>query len=166
MTKIVLVDNKGKRVGMGEKMEVHQVPVALHSAVSVMIFNKNKLLLQKRAKEKPTWGGYWSNTCCTHPYPGESYIKAAKRRLKEEMGISTNLKKAFNFIYHAKMENSNWGEHEYDWVFVGDYEKDCIKLNKDEVEDYRWIDINTLKKDVKSNPKLYTPWLKIILERF
>gem|GEM_PF-3683666 len=49
----------------------------------VFLFTDNGLMLtQKRAYSKKTWLGIWSNACCGHPAPGESQIKAAKRRLK------------------------------------------------------------------------------------
>lgn len=41
----------------------------LHRAFSVFLFHPEtgKLLLQKRADEKITFPGMWTNTCCSHP---------------------------------------------------------------------------------------------------
>lgn len=41
----------------------------LHRAFSVFLFRPSdgKLLLQKRADEKITFPGMWTNTCCSHP---------------------------------------------------------------------------------------------------
>jgi isopentenyl-diphosphate delta-isomerase len=165
MIKVVLVDKKDRMVGRREKYEAHRNPVPLHRAVSVLIFNdKGEMLLQKRASGKPTWPGFWSNTTCTHPLPGEGFRKAAERRLKEEMGFSVPLTKIGAFIYKAKYD-STWGEHEYDIVFKGEY-SGRVKINKDEAEDYRWIRLDVLRKDLLKNPEKYTPWFKIILEKF
>jgi len=160
---VVLVDKKGKEKGFKEKGKAHILPTCLHKAISVLIFDKNKVLIQKRAKFKKTWPLYWANTCCSHPRKGESFQKAAERRLFEEMGIKTNLRRVFRVIYEAKFNNS-WGENEYDWVFVGEYNGKVISDPK-EIAEYKWISFSKLKKDIKDNPQIYTPWFKMIFER-
>lgn len=164
MDEVVLVDKKGRFKETREKEDAHKNPVILHRAISVLIFNKNKVLIQKRAKNKKTWPLYWANTCCSHPRKEESYFQAAKRRLYEEMGIKTPLKRAFRIIYQAKY-NDKWGENEYDWVFVGEY-KGTIRSDPKEVSQYKWVDLASLKKDIILNSQKYTPWFKLILERF
>ena len=78
-----------------EKMEAHRM-ARLHRAFSIFIFNdQEKLLLQQRNTEKYHSGGLWTNTCCSHPQPGEEIEAAANRRLQEEMGFTTPLFKAF-----------------------------------------------------------------------
>lgn len=163
--KIVLVDEDDNIIGLKEKFEAHKNPVPLHRAISVVIFDKTakKMLLQKRAANKPTWPLFWSNAVCTHPYPGEDYKTAAERRLKEEMGFSVPLKEAFRFIYKARYDEV-WGENELDALFVG-YWQGRIKPNLDEIADYKWVEVDRLLDDLKKNPDSYTPWFKIILEK-
>lgn len=166
MTQVVLVDINDKVLGLKEKFATHKIPVPLHRAISIVIFNKDKseMLITKRSINKPTWPYFWSNAVCSHPYPDESYQKAAERRLYEELGFKTSLKEVFNFIYKGVMDNGVWGEHELDHVFVGQYEGKII-ADPLEVAGYEWIKIEELKKDLKTNPKKYTPWFKIILEK-
>lgn len=164
LEEIVLVDNKGKFRGLKKKEEAHKHPTKLHKAISVLIFNKDKILIQKRAKNKKTWPMYWANACCSHPRHKESFQKAAERRLYEEMGIKTKLKKVFKFIYESKFDK-NYGENEYDWVFKGEY-KGKVNPDPNEISEYKWIELEKLKKDIVNNPQIYTPWFKMILERF
>ena len=99
---VILVDEKDNQVGLMPKLEAHQKGL-LHRAFSVFIFNSDyELLLQKRASSKYHSGGLWTNTCCSHPRDGEDTIDAANRRLYEEMGIKTSLRKVFDFIYKAE----------------------------------------------------------------
>lgn len=155
---IILVDKNDKQIGIGEKMQVHKEGL-LHRAFSVFIFNnKNELLLQKRAKSKYHCGGLWTNTCCSHPKPNEDTTSAAHARLVEEMGFDCPIKEIFSFMYKAKF-NNNLYEHEFDHVFFGNYDKNPIP-KKLEVEDWKWIDLNTLKKDLQINPDNYTFWFK------
>ena len=166
MTNVVLVDEKDELLGFKEKFACHKIPVSLHRAISIVIFNKDKsqILITKRAKCKSTWGEFWTNAVCSHPHPKETYQKAAERRLVEELGFKTELKEAFSFTYDAKMDNKIWGENELDHVFIGIYEG-SVKPDPNEVSDYEWIKIEDLKKDIKKNPKKYTPWFKIIVKK-
>ena len=164
MENVILVDEKDNQVGLMPKLEAHQKGL-LHRAFSVFIFNSDyKLLLQKRASSKYHSGGLWTNTCCSHPRDGEDTIDAANRRLNEEMGIKTSLRKVFDFIYTAELDN-NLIENEFDHVLYGVYDIDPI-LNKEEAEDFKWIDMETLKNDIENNKDQYTVWFKIAFDYF
>lgn len=159
---VILVDKKGKEIGKEEKLKAHQEG-KLHRAFSVFIFNKKgELLLQKRAESKYHSSGLWSNTCCSHPRQGFDLKEEAKKRLKEEMGIETDLKKNFSFIYKKKV--GDLIEHEFDYVLSGKFNGNP-KPDKKEVADWSWINKNYLERDIKENPEKYTPWLKIILNK-
>ena len=96
MENVILVNENDDPKGQMEKLEAHEKGL-LHRAFSVLIFNsKGEMLLQKRASSKYHSGGLWTNACCSHPRPGEEAIDAAVRRLQEEMGFTTPLKKEFN----------------------------------------------------------------------
>jgi isopentenyl-diphosphate delta-isomerase len=162
--RVILVDEKDEPIGEMDKLEVHQKGL-LHRAFSIFIFNDmNQLLLQRRAKEKYHSANLWTNTCCSHPQPSECSLEAAKRRLKEEMGIETNLEKKFDFIYQTKLDN-HLIEYEFDHVFIGQYNQQPI-LNPEEASDYKWICIDELKADLALFPEKYTEWLKIAINSF
>jgi len=162
MGKVVLVNKKDEAVGVEEKMKTH-LDGKLHRAFSIILFNKKgEVLIQQRAKSKYHSPGLWSNTCCSHPKPKENLDQAAKRRLKEEMGITTDLKKKFSFIYKAKLGHLT--EYEFDHVFLGRFDRKP-KPNKKEVEDWKWMKLTDLEKDIKKNPQKYTPWFKIIFDK-
>ena len=162
--KVILVDKNDNQVGLMPKLEAHEKGV-LHRAFSIFIFNsKYELLLQKRAFSKYHSGGLWTNTCCSHPREGEDTLDAANRRLDEEMGIKTSLRKVYDFIYKAELDNQ-LTEHEFDHVFYGVCDRDP-KLNKDEAEDFKWIDMETLNNDIIKNEDNYTVWFKIAFEYF
>ena len=162
--KVILVDKNDNQVGLMPKLEAHQKGL-LHRAFSVFIFNsKYELLLQKRASSKYHSGGLWTNTCCSHPREGEDILDAANRRLIEEMGIDTSLRKVHDFIYKAELDN-DLTEHEFDHVFYGVYNGDPI-INKDEADDFKWIDMDSLNEDIKTNGDNYTIWFKIAFEYF
>lgn len=165
MTKefVILVDEQDNDIGVMEKIKAHQEGL-LHRAFSVFIFNhKDELLLQQRSLSKYHSAGLWTNTCCSHPRPNETIKDAANRRLYEEMGMSCDLKIKTNFIYKTSFENGLI-EHEFDYVFIGSTNQNP-HINKEEVENYKWMSIADIKKDIISNPNQYTSWFKIALEK-
>ena len=158
---VILVNEEDVPKGQMDKLEAHQKGL-LHRAFSVFIFNSNReLLLQQRALSKYHSGGLWTNTCCSHPRIGESNLQAAKRRLKEEMGMDCDISYLFKFTYRAEFADG-LTEHEVDHVFFG-LSNDLPVINPDEVETYKYMDLETLSKDIERNPEAYTPWLRICL---
>lgn len=160
MAQLVLVDQEDREIGTAEKLKTHQQG-RLHRAFSILIFNsKGDILLQKRAKAKYHSGGLWTNACCSHPGPGLRLLDEAQKRLKEEMGFSCPLKEIFSFVYRAELGELT--EHEFDHVLVGKFEGEP-KPNPEEADDWKWMNFEQLKKDVKENPQNYTFWFKLIL---
>ena len=163
MEQVILVDEQDNEVGLMEKMEAHEKAV-LHRAFSVFVLNdKNELMLQQRAKEKYHSPLLWTNTCCSHQRKGESNLEAGRRRLQEEMGFTCDLEEVFSFIYKAPFDNG-LTEHELDHVMVGQFNGDPV-VNPDEVEAYKWMTLDAVKKDIENDPDNYTAWFKIIFEK-
>lgn len=163
MIEVILVDDNDVQKGVMEKIEAHKKGL-LHRAFSIFIFNSNgEFLLQQRAEGKYHNGGLWTNTCCSHPLPGEDILNAAHRRLLEEMGFTTTLSPLFKFIYNATFDNG-LTEHEFDHVFTGIYDGD-IKADKTEVNDYCYKNLNEINDSLLMHPQKYTEWFKIALPR-
>jgi len=161
---VILVNPNDEQIGLMPKMEAHQKAV-LHRAFSVFILNdKNELMLQQRAAHKYHSPLLWTNTCCSHQRDGESNIQAGNRRMQEEMGFTTELKELFSFIYQAPFDNG-LTEHELDHVMIGYYNDDPI-INPEEVENWKWMDIDSVRDDIQQNPDIYTAWFKIIFDKF
>lgn len=161
---VVLVSEKDEILGVMDKMQAHENGI-LHRAFSVFLFNdKGEMLLQKRAADKYHSPNQWTNAVCSHPRMGETYMEAAQRRLKEELGIETPITYRFNFLYKADVGQNLW-EHELDHVFTGNFEGE-FKLNEEEVSEVRYISIDELDKEMSANPENFTEWFKIILKEY
>jgi isopentenyl-diphosphate delta-isomerase len=161
---LILVDEKDNITGYGEKLKVHQEG-HLHRAFSLFVVNKSgQLMLQRRALDKYHSGGLWANTCCSHPLKGEDREETIHRRLKDEMGFDCELKPLFNFIYRAEFENG-LTEYELDQVYIGFYESEA-NPNPGEVCEWKWMDIEELKNDLKNTPDKYVYWLKAAFNEF
>lgn len=160
---VILVDHDDRETGVMEKIQAHREAL-LHRAFSVFVFNsKGELMLQQRALGKYHSPGLWTNTCCSHPRPGEETEAAAHRRLHEEMGFDCTLTKIFHFTYKAPFDN-NLTEHEVDHVFVG-FSDTLPVINPEEVESYRFATLDDISVEMAENPELFTVWFQIAFER-
>jgi len=160
---LILVDEQDNPIGTCEKMEAHRQGL-LHRAFSVFIFDaQGRMLLQQRALSKYHSGGLWTNACCSHPFPKEDNLAAASRRLKEELGFTTSLIKAFDFYYRSVFDNGLI-EHEFDHVFVGHYDGELV-VNPQEVMDYCFLSFEQIENQLDTRPDRYTEWFKIAFPR-
>lgn len=159
LEQVILVNEADQEIGFMEKMEAHEKAV-LHRAFSVFILNDaGEMLLQQRASNKYHSANLWTNTCCSHPKPGELTKSAAHRRLQEEMGFDTPLEKAFDFIYKAPFDNG-LTEYEFDHVYVGRYQGN-IHPNPLEVKDHAFRTFENINQQIATKPTEFTSWFLI-----
>ena len=160
---VVLVNDRDEELGVCDKLKAHLGMGVLHRAFSLFIFNsKEQLLLQKRGENKMLWPGYWSNSCCSHPFPGESYIDAARRRAIEELGIRCNPEWLYNFHYEANYLEIG-SENELCSVLIAKTDMEP-EINEEEISEYMWMDWIELVQDVQTYPEKYTPWFLLEVE--
>jgi isopentenyl-diphosphate delta-isomerase len=155
---LILVDEADRNVGYLSKALCHEGRGVLHRAFSLLIFNDyGELLIQQRAASKRLWPLYWSNSCCSHPQGLETMEAATQRRLREELGISCPLQYLFKFQYQAQFDATG-AEHELCSVFIG-RSGDRIKVNSAEIQDWRWVSLQTLQREIASQgSESFTPW--------
>lgn len=167
---VVLVDGEDREIGRAEMIDAHYCPGLLHRAISILLYRETdnglELLITKRSDKKTRWPRFWTNPVCTHPLPDEEYVAACIRRLKEELGIRVR-KKNFHFLYRFQYAASYDGtlcENELDSVFILK-RQGKLYANPDEVSEYKWLNIDELKKEMSKNPSIYTPWFQMIMNR-
>lgn len=159
MEQVILVDEQDNVTGAMEKIAAHEKAL-LHRAFSVFVFNHaGELLLQQRAFGKYHSAGLWTNTCCSHPRPGEDTKAAALRRLKEEMGFETPVEKVFDFIYKASFDNG-LTEYEFDHVYIGYYDG-AVLPDTNEVADHAFVSMQNIAEAMLAEPGQFTAWFHI-----
>jgi isopentenyl-diphosphate Delta-isomerase len=157
---LILVDSNDREVGNLNKVACHEGEGVLHRAFSVFILNgSGKVLLQQRSQSKKLWPLYWSNSCCSHPRRGEDIHEAADRRIMQELGIEAELTRHYEFEYRASYKNIGV-EHELCSVFTGLSQGEIV-TNKNEIEDWRWVSVAELTRQLAAGKDRFTPWLKL-----
>ena len=157
---LILVDKNDQKIGYQSAKACHEGAGLLHRAFSVFLFNADgNLLLQQRSEAKPLWPLHWSNTCCSHPRQGESVEAAARRRVREELGVWCDPVYLYKFIYHASFGNVG-SEHECCWVLAGRHSGE-LEIDRDEITDWRYVQPDTLTAEIAANADAFTPWFKL-----
>lgn len=154
---LILVDRDDREIGYLSKALAHDGAGVLHRAFSLFLFNDaGELLVQQRAPGKRLWGGYWSNSCCSHPRRGESLEVATARRLRDELNFETTLEHVYSFCYQAHFGEAG-SENELCHVFLGGVEEEA-QPNDSEIAAIRYVTPAQLEKEFLTQADRFTPW--------
>jgi isopentenyl-diphosphate delta-isomerase len=162
---VILVDSNDNPIGLEEKVKCHLPNGKLHRAFTALLFDKNgRLILTRRAKEKMLWPEDWDGTVASHPREGETYTSSAERRMPEEVGITCKMDYLMKFEYHVPYKNIG-SENEICVTLIGIVDESTeFKMVEGEIDEIKWISAKGLLSEIKSNPKIYCPWMLIALE--
>ncbi|MBU2580172.1 MAG: NUDIX domain-containing protein [Alphaproteobacteria bacterium] len=151
-----------------EKLTAHRDGGVLHLAISIFVFSKGRLLLQRRAPEKYHSGGLWANTCCTHPDWGEDLTTAAHRRLREEMGLDVpTLEERAVIDYHARVSDELWErERVHVFQYVSREPLATPAHAASEVCETSWMAPADIRRAMARSPESFAPWFRIYMDRW
>ena len=159
---IALVDSSDKVIGFEEKHLVHSKGL-LHRAFSIIVFNrKGELLLQRRSLDKYHSSGLWTNTCCSHLPKDSEMDRFIHERLLEEMGFDCDLTFVTKFHYQVDF-GDGMTENEIDHIFIGRFEGNPSP-NPLEVCEWKWVNEDWLREELRNQSVKYTYWFRNILE--
>jgi len=158
MELVVLVDEQNNQIGTASKDTVHSDHTPLHRGFSLFLFNKNReLFLTRRADTKKTFPGIWTNTVCGHPAPNEDVVDAAKRRLKDELGLTVDDIRVVSPYRYTCTDKNGIQENEICPILVAFHDGD-LAPNHEEVGEWKWMPWGEFIKEIQRNPDGYSPW--------
>ncbi|MFD0632643.1 isopentenyl-diphosphate Delta-isomerase [Catenulispora yoronensis] len=165
---VVLLAPDGTPIGTAPKAEVHTADTPLHLAFSCYVFDdEHRLLVTRRAEDKRTWPGVWTNSACGHPAPGEQIQDAVRRRLSTELGLDVDRVWPIlpDFRYRAVMPNGIV-ENEVCPVFRASVPVGTVPAPAaEEVAEYRWTPWADFCADVLSGRFDVSPWCRLQVEQ-
>jgi isopentenyl-diphosphate delta-isomerase len=153
------------------KSEAHKYGL-WHRSAHVWIYNsKGEVLLQLRAKHKPVYPDKWDISSAGHVIPGEDPLAAALRETEEEIGLELK-KKDLDFfgIKKASEAHGKIRNNEFYYIYFLKYDGIAknLKLQSGELQEVRFLPINKLEGELRTNPNKYTPhgdyWFEIMDE--
>lgn len=149
-----VVDKNDRLVRQATRGECHRDKKLIHRGIVILVFNdKRELFLQKRSATKELYPGYWSLSVGGHLASGETYNEAAKKEMKEELGIEVPLERIGKFLHENKIETEM--NMAYKAVYNGSF-----KLNPEEIEEGKFFGLSDLTRKVRSGEIRLTPCAK------
>ncbi len=160
MEMIVLVDDDGRAIGSLPKPEVHHGETPLHRAFSAYLFDdEGRLLVTRRAEDKATFPGMWTNTVCGHPGPDEGDDDAIARRAGFELGLEVaDLRPALPG-YRYRAEFRGVVEYEICPVYLGRFTGDPAP-DPTEVGEWELLDWASFRRRQENEGDAWSPWCR------
>jgi isopentenyl-diphosphate delta-isomerase len=155
---LILVDEGNRATGSAGKTAIHRSGL-LHRAFSIFIVDdRGRIVLQQRNPKKYHSGGLWANSCCGHPRPGERTIAAARRRLNEELGVTTALSFGFFARYQTELDNG-MHENEFVYVYFGRLKSEP-RPDPAEIADVALLSCDEISRRIRQDPSVFTFWFR------
>ena len=155
MELLTVIDEQDVIVGNKSRKYVHDKHL-IHRGIHVFIINKEReILLQKRSKTKEDRAGYLDASVGGQVLADESYEKAAKREVEEELGI-----KVKNLDKVAKYKSFSKRQREIRTLFIV-YHNGPFHINSREVEWARFFPVVEIKQMIKNKKYKFTDGFKL-----
>jgi 16S rRNA (adenine1518-N6/adenine1519-N6)-dimethyltransferase len=145
-----VVDKRDRVIGAARRGEVHGNNLR-HRAVHIFIFNRaGELLLQKRSRWKDRHPNLWDSSAAGHVNAGEDYDTTAARELREELGVTSGLRRV------AKLPASERTGQEFIWLYRGQHEGPFAPARA-EIDAVQFFPLDAVRKWVKKRPGDFAP---------
>lgn len=155
MELVDVVDENNKLTGQIEERMVAYQKRLWRRVVSCWIMNENgEILLQKRSKSKFRNPGKWAKTG-GQVDSGESPEEAIYREVKEELGIEIP-KEQITSSNITGVKDSEKRLFKYNYIFCVSYKIDDCILQKEEVDEVKYVTIEDLELAKKNDNADYT----------
>lgn len=154
----------GTPAGIVPRSDVHRLGL-WHRAANVLLYRSDGcLLLQQRSQDKDVCPGLWDLSVAEHLTPGESFVQAAHRGLKEELGLSDirlePLMETTKVIYQC----GGIDDREFQQTFKAVTDA-AVTFDHSEVSAVQELSTDQLKQRLKRSPEQFTPWFRNLLQR-
>jgi isopentenyl-diphosphate delta-isomerase len=160
MELIVLVDDEGTAIGTLPKAQVHHGDTPLHRAFSAYLFDDaGRLLVTRRAEQKATFPGMWTNTVCGHPGPGEDDEAAIARRADFELALGVTGLAAALPGYRYRAEFRGVVENEICPVYLGRLTGEP-EPDRTEVAEWELLDWAAFRRRQDTEGDAWSPWCR------
>jgi isopentenyldiphosphate isomerase len=153
-----IVNEADEIVGRATRAEVHGNPDLLHRVAHVLVFNSGgRLFLQRRAPDKDVQPDKWDTSVGGHVDAGESYDAAARREMREELGIESG---SLEHLYKYRHSNDYESEMVSTYRIIWD---GPIRIDPTEITEGRFWDLDEI---ASAHASQFTPNFLDELERY
>jgi isopentenyl-diphosphate Delta-isomerase len=151
---VEIVDAQDRPLGVVPLVEAHKQAL-MHRSVMVLIHDSdNRVYLQRRSPSKKIYPGFWDLSATGHVKAGEAREDAARRELREELGIEAN-----RLVLLSAVPASKATGFEFVTIYSAGRIDTLPTPNPEEVEDGAFLDPDEVRFLVENFEELLTPAL-------
>ncbi|KYH42086.1 MAG: NUDIX hydrolase [Candidatus Bathyarchaeota archaeon B26-2] len=156
-----VVDEKDRVIGKATREECHSSNRLIHRSVYVFLLDsEGRLFLQKRSSKKDLYPGYYTGSATGHVDYGETYEEAARRELKEELGIEeVQLKMLCKFRCFSEIER------EISALYICRYDGP-VRFDREEIEEGAFLSVEEVERAIRSGEKRFAKGFKLAFREF
>ena len=154
-----IVNNEDLVTGQQMRSTAHELGLQ-HRGVHVFLFTPGgKMLVQKRSADRAASPSALDCSVSEHIKAGESYLEAARRGMKEEMGVDgIEIKPLIKF-------RMNYGinDNEISTLYEGTVDPAKIKFDPVEIEEIYYFNLNELQGMIQEGNVQFCSWFVELL---
>lgn len=144
-------------IGQAPRSEVHERNL-LHRAASIFVFNSaGELLLQLRSATKDQYPSCYTASASGHLDAGEDYETAARRELKEELGLVNPLE------YLTSFQASEETAFEFTALFRTTTDEE-LSPHPEEIAALNWASLSDVAQQISAAPERFTPPFRVAFD--
>jgi isopentenyldiphosphate isomerase len=152
-----VVNEKDEVVGKADRKTVHSDKLLIHREVGIIVYDDNdQVLLQQRSRLKTINPLAWSWSASGHVPYEMLPLNAAINELKEEVGLTGRLEFAGKWFI-----DGNNNRRFASW-YRCKYSGEKIVINRDEVEQVKWVTKNQAERMIKNGEKFSSSAMKAL----
>lgn len=149
-----VVNDTDTVTGQAMRLLVHQQGL-WHRGVHVFLFNKRgDMLIQKRSADRTNSPSLLDCSVSEHVKAGESYLEAAVRGLKEEMGVE-----GIKLSRRGKIQmNYGMNDNEISEIYEGRLDGQQIKFDPGEISEVKFMSLGEIQAGIVEEKEKYCYW--------
>lgn len=157
-----VISEEDEVIGKETRKKVHEVGL-WHRGVHVFLFTQDgKMLIQKRSADRSNSPSLLDCSVSEHVQAGESYMDAAMRGLKEEMGVENiEIKKLSKFSMNYGLNDNEISE-----LYEGVVDSNQVKFDPVEIESVDYITSDQLKQMLREDESKFCYWFIQLLNLY
>jgi len=157
-----IVNDHDVVIGKETRAKVHELGL-WHRGAHVFLFTPDgKMLIQKRSANRASSPLLLDCSVSEHVQSGESFLQAAMRGMKEEMGVEgIKLKRLTKFRMNYGINDNEISE-----LYEGVVDPAQVKVDPEEIESVFYVSMGELKEMLKEDETKFCYWFIQLLNLY
>ena len=153
-----VVDSHDRVIGKDLREKIHSSNM-LHRGVHIFVFSpEGKLLVEKRDATKDVYPNYYGCSVSEHLMSGESYLNAARRGLKEELGIENQELKELGKIEVMLPKAKSAKDLMINRFYEARLAAGSLNMQVSEKKGIEYFTLDEIKNAIKNKTMDFAPW--------